>query len=126
MNKGLVVLQRWKFLLVLFVSMSVSAGVVMSMGFVVMLEKLGEASLPEVVAEFIWIGILVVLLQVVILTCTGFLYGGKSTAFCICRQRQADGRCLIARAEKCMSIRMRNTVRSHRRVTRCLRILNAD
>lgn len=73
----MVVLSRWKFLLILFVSMSVSAGVVMSMGFVVMLEKLGEASLPEVVAEFIWIGILVVLLQVVILTCTGFLLKDK-------------------------------------------------
>ena len=43
----MVVLSRWKFLLILFVSMSVSAGVIVSMGFVVMLEKLGEASLPE-------------------------------------------------------------------------------
>lgn len=82
MNKGLVVLQRWKFLLVLFVSMSVSAGVVMSMGFVAMLEKLGEASLPEVVAEFIWIGILVVLLQIIILTCTGFLLKDKGRKEC--------------------------------------------
>lgn len=73
----MVVLSKWKFLLVLFVSMSVSAGVAMAMGFAVMLEKLGEASLPEVVAEFIWIGILVVLLQVVILTCTGFLLKDK-------------------------------------------------
>lgn len=78
----MVVLSRWKFLLILFVSMSVSAGVIVSMGFVVMLEKLGEASLPEVVAEFIWIGILIVLLQIIILTCTGFLLKDKGRKEC--------------------------------------------
>ena len=77
MNTGLVVLQRWKFLLVLFLSMSVSTGVAMTMGCALMLEKLGEESLPEVVAEFVWIGISVVLLQIIIVTCTGFLLKGK-------------------------------------------------
>ena len=82
MSMRIVEISRWKFLLILFVSMSVSAGVIMSMGFVVMLEKLGEASLPEVVAEFIWIGILVVLLQIIILTCTGFLLKDKGRKEC--------------------------------------------
>lgn len=72
-DRRLAVLPKWKFLLVLFVSMSVSAGVAMAMGCSVMLEKLGAESLPEVVAEFVWIGISVVLLQITIVTCTGFL-----------------------------------------------------
>ena len=76
-DRRLAVLPKWKFLLVLFVSMSVSAGVAMAMGCSVMLEKLGAESLPEVVAEFVWIGVLVVLLQIIILTCTGFLLKDK-------------------------------------------------
>ena len=61
MSMRIVEISRWKFLLILFVSMSVSAGVIMSMGFVVMLEKLGEASLPELsdswIVAFDWLAL---------------------------------------------------------------------
>ena len=66
-RKSLVVLSRWKFLFVLFASMSTPTGLALVLGISEARLLGGNASLPTVVADYFWILTLVILCELIVL-----------------------------------------------------------
>lgn len=66
-RKSLVVLSRWKFLFVLFASMSIPAGLALVLGMSEARLLGGKTSLPTVVADYFWILTLVIFCELIVL-----------------------------------------------------------
>ena len=66
-RKNLVVLSRWKFLFVLFASMSIPAGLALVLGMSEARLLGGKTSLPTVVADYFWILTLVIFCELIVL-----------------------------------------------------------
>ena len=66
-RKNLVVLSRWKFLFVLFASMSIPAGLALVLGMSEARLIGGKTSLPTVVADYFWILTLVIFCELIVL-----------------------------------------------------------
>lgn len=75
-NNRLVVLPRWKFMLVLAMSMSISAGVAIALNAFVAVKRGGEDVLPLVLSDSFWVCVWSFLVGMAILAVIGMFVKG--------------------------------------------------
>ena len=76
MSKGVVVLPQWKFMLVLAVSISISAGVAIALNAFVAVKRGGEDVLPLVLSDSFWVCVWSFLVGMAILAVIGMFVKG--------------------------------------------------
>lgn len=69
MSKRVVVLSQWKFMLVLFVSMSLSSVVALALSTTVMLDLVDDTKFAAALAGISWIVVWVIIVELAILAC---------------------------------------------------------